>query len=162
MRSLAWGARFVIHVEGFFLNPGEVTPALLRGHGSTDLEEVFQHVFLALDAGVGSFQQEFLNLGGEPIRLLEQFTDPAFTARNALAEFGAPWQVSLVKRQNLREVLGRDLELGLQPCELRLFLLEQGPVPGGHRPVGGAGAKNGEDGTEQQDDQGTSHQSVLA
>jgi hypothetical protein len=157
MRSLAWGARFVVHAEGLFPDPGEVTPALFGGHGAADLEKVFKHVPLTFDAGVGGFKQEFLDLGGELVTLVEERPDAGFAAGDALAEFGALRQVSRMQRGNTGEVLGGNLEFELKPGELGLCLSEQGAVAGGHGPIRGSGGAETEDGAEEQDDQSPFH-----
>ena len=85
MRSLAWRARFVIHAERFLFDPGEVTPALFGRHRATDLEEMVEHVLLALDPGMRGFEQECLDLRRDLAALIEQRPDPGFVAGDALA-----------------------------------------------------------------------------
>jgi hypothetical protein len=162
MRSLAWGALFVVHVEGFSLDPGEVTPALLGGHGATDVKEMVEHPFLALDPGVSGFDQEFLDLGGEAVVFGEEASDAVFAVGNALAEFSASRQVSLMKSRYTGEFFGGKFEFELEPGELRLILAEHRAVARGHGPIGGCCGEEAEGGTQDQDDQGTSHGFEIA
>ena len=77
-------------------------------------------------------------------------------------KLGALGQIRLVQRRDPGEIVGGNLEFGLEPGEFGLGLPEQGAVAGGHGPIGGGRREQAENRTEDQDEQGTSHGWALA
>jgi hypothetical protein len=106
---------------------------------------------------MSGFDQEFLDLGGEAVAFVEEAPDAVFAVGNALAEFSASRQVSLVKSRNAGEFFGGKFEFELEPGELRLILAEHRTVARRHGPIGGCCGQEAEGGTQDHDDQGTSH-----
>src|SRR6185369_9449573 len=89
---------------GLLLDPGEITLSLLKRHGATNFQEVFEHLGLTVGAGFGAFGEEGLYFGGDGGGVGKQLLKLFVLLCNVFAAFAAPRQVGFVQLGDASEL----------------------------------------------------------